>query len=80
MTKKEDIIVDIPPVGESFSMGTKIESVERAKPWYKKWWVWTIVAGVAIGAGTASGGGGSGGGDVPQPTNTGSVTIDSGPP
>ena len=44
------------------------------KPWYKKWWVWTIAGGVVIVAAAAGGGGGGGGG---SPT-TGSATI-SGP-
>jgi hypothetical protein len=50
------------------------------KPWYKKWWVWGIVAGVAaagVGAGIALGGGGGGGDGSPKTT---SVAVDVEPP
>jgi hypothetical protein len=40
------------------------------KPWYKKWWVWTLAGAVIVGA--AAGGGGGGGGDEPAP---GTATI-----
>jgi tetratricopeptide (TPR) repeat protein len=46
------------------------------KPWYKKWWVWGIVAGVAAagaGAGIAMGGGGGGNGS--QKTTDVTVVI-----
>lgn len=39
------------------------------KPWYKKWWVWTIAGAVVLGA--AAGGGGGGGDEEPS----GSATI-----
>jgi len=74
LTKKEDVIVDISPEEEPFAIRTKTESVERAKPWYKKWWVWTIVAGVA-GVAASGGGGGSGSGG-----GSGTVTITAPPP
>jgi hypothetical protein len=42
-----------------------------AKPWYKKWWVWTIASAVVIGAVAASaGGGGGGGGSSGGPSGT----------
>ena len=50
------------------------------KPWYKKWWVWGIVVGVAAagaGAGIAMGGGGGGGDGSPKTT---SVAVDVEPP
>lgn len=40
------------------------------KPWYKKWWVWTLAGAVIVGA--AAGGRGGGGGDEPAP---GTATI-----
>jgi len=81
LTKKEDVIVDISPAEESFPMGTKIESVERARPWYKKWWVWTIVAGVAGVAASESGGSGDSGdsGQAVGGSSSGTIII-SGPP
>jgi hypothetical protein len=33
------------------------------KPWYKKWWVWTLVGAVVIAGAAAAGGGGGGGSD-----------------
>jgi hypothetical protein len=46
-------------------------------PWYKKWWVWTIVGAVAIAGAAAAGGGGSSGGGAPPepPPTTGSATV-----
>jgi hypothetical protein len=41
-----------------------------AKPWYKKWWVWTIAGAVVVGA--VAGGSGGGGSDEPEP---GTATI-----
>lgn len=37
----------------------KTETVPE-KPWYKKWWVWTIMGAVVIGVAAAAGGGGGG--------------------
>ena len=34
----------------------------NTKPWYKKWWVWTIAGAVVVGIVAAAGGGGGGGG------------------
>lgn len=53
------------------------EAVASGTPWYKKWWVWTIVGAVAAGVAVASGGGGGGdsGGGAPP---TGTITL-SGP-
>jgi hypothetical protein len=50
------------------------------KPWYKKGWVWGVIAGVVvIGAVAAGGGGGGGGGSSGPPApSTGSATV-SGP-
>ena len=44
------------------------------KPWYKKWWVWTIAVAIAGGAAAAAGGG-SGGGSGDTPPSTGSATV-----
>jgi hypothetical protein len=43
-------------------------------PWYKKWWVWTIVGAVAIAGAAAAGGGGGGGGSDPAPNGAGGQT------
>lgn len=51
------------------------------KPWYKKWWVWTLVGAVVIGGAAAAaggGGGGGGGGDSAGAPPSGSATV-SGP-
>ncbi|MBI3610168.1 MAG: hypothetical protein HY204_05645 [Nitrospirae bacterium] len=47
-------------------------------PWYKKWWVWAIAAGVVVIAAAAGGGGGGGGGGGSPGPSTGSATV-SGP-
>lgn len=56
---------DLPPMQQA-------ETVHEHKPYYKKWWVWTIigvvVAGAAAGTALAMGGGNDSG-------PTGSVTI-----
>jgi hypothetical protein len=44
------------------------------KPWYKKWWVWTIAGAVVIGA-AAGGGGGGGGDDNTEPPGTATITA-----
>jgi len=44
------------------------------KPWYKKWWVWTIAGAVVIAA-AAGGGGGGGGGDNAEPPGTATITA-----
>lgn len=44
------------------------------KPWYKKWWVWTIAGAVIIGA-AAGGGGGGGGDDNAEPPGTATITA-----
>ncbi len=44
------------------------------KPWYKKWWVWTIAGAVVIGA-AAGGGGGGGGDDNADPPGTATITA-----
>lgn len=51
------------------------EPPAAGSPWYKKWWVWTIVGAVAAGIAVASsGGGGSGDPGAGAPT-TGTLTI-----
>ncbi len=54
--------------GTRLAMQTPAEPEQ--KPWYKKWWVWTIAGAVIIGA--VAGGGGGGGGEEPAP---GTATI-----
>ena len=44
----------------------------KTKPWYKKWWVWTIAGGVVIVAAAAGSGGGGGAGG--EPTGIATVT------
>ena len=74
--KKDQAIAGIEEPQESFRLATEEPAV---KPWYKKWWVWTLVAVVIGGAAAASGGGGGGGEGAGAPTlTTGSATI-SGP-
>lgn len=55
-------------------LGLKTEEAP-AKPWYKKWWVWTIAGAVVIGAAAASGGGGGGGGGKDPSTAPVAVTA-----
>ncbi len=45
------------------------------KPWYKKWWVWTIVAAVAGGIAAANSDSGSSGGATGGGAQSGSVNI-----
>jgi len=52
-----------------------MQTAAAPKPWYKKWWVWTIVGGVVVAA-AAGGGGGGGGGDT-TPTTAGGPTTGS---
>jgi len=66
--KEEPVILDIPSAGKPFALTTK---AVLKKPWYKKWWVWTIVA---VAGAAASGGGGSGGGDNADGNTTITVT------
>lgn len=70
--QQEDFTERIFPEQER-GVGLKTEET-TAKPWYKKWWVWTIAGAVAIGAAAAAGGGGGGG----NKSENGSATI-SGP-
>jgi hypothetical protein len=48
-------------VSEAGSMETST-GMRSMRPWYKKWWVWTIVGAVVTGVVIAAGGSGSGGG------------------
>jgi len=69
----------LPPEKKGFRLSTTSTTTEktdhRAKPWYKKWWVWTIALSVVAGVAAASS---SGSGDPSPPagttTGTGSVT------
>jgi hypothetical protein len=54
--------------GEAASRFAMQTPATTEKPWYKKWWVWTIAGAVVIAA--AAGGGGGGGGDEPPGTAT----------
>jgi hypothetical protein len=50
-------------ITQTNAMGTYIGTAVPKKPWYKKWWIWTIAAGAVTGVVlgvTLSGGGGSG--------------------
>ncbi|VAX26454.1 hypothetical protein MNBD_NITROSPIRAE01-480 [hydrothermal vent metagenome] len=62
---------------ESFAFKTKkpieVQVMSEKKPWYKLWWVWTLVLFV-ISGGIAAGSGGGGGNSTGAPT-TGSATI-----
>ncbi len=69
-------LVLTPTPEERMTMKTEAPAVEEEKPWYKKWWVWTIAGAVVIGA--AAAGGGGGGGSTGAGAGTGSATI-SGP-
>lgn len=45
---------------------------EPVKPWYKRWWVWTLAGAVVLGAVAAGGGGG---GDDEEPSGTATITA-----
>jgi len=81
-TEREDTILanEILPVErEPFALSTEKplapQTIPEKKPWYKKWWVWTIA--LAVVGGVAAGSGGGGGGGAGAPT-TGSIDV-SGP-
>ena len=72
----EPLVVTVAPVLPTMEFPPSEDLVLKtegppSKPWYKKWWVWTIVGAVAIGGAVAASGGGGGGGDG----STGSATI-----
>jgi hypothetical protein len=72
-------LVLTPSPEERMTMKSEAPAVEGEKPWYKKWWVWTLAGAVVIGAAAGGGGGGGGGGSSPGAgAGTGSATI-SGP-
>lgn len=67
---------DLPPMQE-------MDTVQERKPYYKKWWVWTlagaVIAGAAGGVAIAMGGGlgGSSGSSStpPPPSQTGNIDV-----
>lgn len=63
--------------GFEFSPLTIVVASESSsgKPWYKKWWVWTIVGGVIVSA-AAVAAAGSGSGEKAPPPPTGTASID----
>lgn len=72
----------LPPQKSGFRLsttsGTTGQIIGTKKPWYKKWWVWSIALGVVAGVAAASGGGG---GNSPTPTaNTGTGNVSAGIP
>ncbi len=59
----------------STQSNTTNEKYDKKKPWYKRWWVWSIAIGVVAGVAAASGGGGGGSTSSPPTTGTGTVTA-----
>ncbi|VAX33249.1 hypothetical protein MNBD_NITROSPIRAE01-847 [hydrothermal vent metagenome] len=81
VAKKEDTMLTneiLPFERKPFALSTEkpveTQAISEKKPWYKKWWVWTIALAVIGGVAAGSGGGGGGAG---APT-TGSIDV-SGP-
>jgi hypothetical protein len=69
-------LVLTPSPEERMTMKMEAPSLEEEKPWYKKWWIWTIAGAVVIGAAAAGGhGGGGGGGGCCPPPPSGSAHI-----
>ncbi|MEC4677878.1 MAG: hypothetical protein VST69_03890 [Nitrospirota bacterium] len=79
--KKEKILmseilsVEREPFALSTEKPVETQAISEKKPWYKKWWVWTIA--LAVVGGVAAAGSGGGGGGAGAPT-TGSIDV-SGP-
>jgi hypothetical protein len=44
-----------PPVATERQTTTAVASLPSSKPVYKKWWLWTIVGGVAVATGVGVG-------------------------
>ncbi|GEM_PF-1504034 len=79
--RNSDINTAILPPGKkgfrlSTASDTESETNLKEKPWYKRWWVWTIAVGVIAG-GIAAGGSGS---SSPARPNTGTGTVSAGIP
>lgn len=62
----------------STQSSTTNEKYDKKKPWYKRWWVWSIAIGVVAGVAAASGGGS--GGNSPSSPTTGTGTVTAGVP
>lgn len=59
------------------ALTTRSVETPAQKPFYKKWWFWTVVGVLIAGAGAAAAGGGGGGGDAPASAggDSGSVQV-----
>lgn len=68
-------LILIPSPEERMTMKTEAPAFEGSKPWYKKWWIWTIAGAVVIGAAAAGGHGGGGGESGGGAPSTGSAKI-----
>jgi tetratricopeptide (TPR) repeat protein len=76
--KKAASIKPYTPIGVGPPSGTGQVALEQdTMPWYRRWWVWTIVGVVVAGAVVGGAVGGTRGGGTPQPVPAGSMgTMD----